>query len=348
MEPSARGRIVRRLGELRRDEGGQALIFIALTMFTLFFFLALSVNMAKQAGDRLEIQNDADAVALTGATWLARGFNFLAAMNVDLSSLAAVRAMSEGQGAALEACAAGGGADYCSGVLRSVKAARGGAAGESARIEALGAGLKLEEKFSIGRARILANNWGSLVANEMLNVAIYSKVDDLAVYPVADFDSREADGEFGPNNSNNNIRLYVDIPPFPPATMTLSTLYAESQFVVAGVCKGRSNAPLLGGDDVDNLPRFDNGPGLTQFATAQGRAISIQYIDSTDVILDMGFVGRLVPFTGGRDGFGAPVTPTQIVQSSIVPYLDKCLPADLADPANEAILNNIADGTTVH
>lgn len=344
----SRPRWIRRLGDLRADEGGQALIFIALAMFTLFFFLALSVNIGKQTVDRLEIQNDADAVALTGATWLARGFNFLAAMNFDLSSLSVIHSVAKAQGEALRSCAGGGRDDFCPSVLRAAKEARGGLRGEFDRLGALQVGAQLQEKFSIGRARILANNWGSLVANEMLNVARFNKVDDVAVYPVADFDAREADGEFGPNNSALGIRLFVDIPPFPPATMTLSTLYAESQFVVAGVCKARRAPPLLSREDVDNLPQFASGEDFVQFATAQGRAISNQYLDGTDAILDMGFVGRLVPFSGGRDGFGAPVTPTQIVQNSIVPYLDKCLPADLGDPANQAILNNIADGTSVH
>lgn len=71
----------RQMNRLERDEGGQSLAFIALVLLVLVAFMAVVVNVGHQVNTKIEIQNSADSAAVSGASWLARGYNLVAGLN---------------------------------------------------------------------------------------------------------------------------------------------------------------------------------------------------------------------------------------------------------------------------
>ncbi|MDD5225314.1 MAG: pilus assembly protein TadG-related protein [bacterium] len=71
----------RQINKLGRDEGGQSLAFVALVLLVLVAFMAVTVNVGHQVNTKIEIQNAADAAAVSGASWLARGYNLVAGLN---------------------------------------------------------------------------------------------------------------------------------------------------------------------------------------------------------------------------------------------------------------------------
>ena len=71
----------RQMKKLGRDEGGQSLAFVALVLLVLVAFMAVVVNVGHQVNTKIEIQNSADSAAVSGASWLARGYNLVAGLN---------------------------------------------------------------------------------------------------------------------------------------------------------------------------------------------------------------------------------------------------------------------------
>jgi len=71
----------RQMNRLGRDEGGQSLAFVALVLLVLVAFMAVVVNVGHQVNTKIEIQNAADSAAVSGASWLARGYNLVAGLN---------------------------------------------------------------------------------------------------------------------------------------------------------------------------------------------------------------------------------------------------------------------------
>lgn len=71
----------KQIRKLNRDEGGQSLVFVALVLLVLVAFMAVVVNVGHQVNTKIEIQNTADAAAVSGAAWLARGYNLVAGLN---------------------------------------------------------------------------------------------------------------------------------------------------------------------------------------------------------------------------------------------------------------------------
>lgn len=71
----------RDMSRLYSEREGQAGVFSALVMFTLYLFLALAFNIGTFVGERISVQTSADAVALSGAAWQARTLNVITAMN---------------------------------------------------------------------------------------------------------------------------------------------------------------------------------------------------------------------------------------------------------------------------
>lgn len=332
--------ILRRLRSLGRDESGQALVFIVLALITMFFFLATSVNLGKQAVDRLEIQNDADAAALTGATWLARGFNFLASVNTGIITASVVSKIAEAESKALYDCASGGGRGFCKSIVGAAKGADGGLAGEVGRLEAAKLGAKAQQKASLSAAGRLVAQWPNIVANEIQNVALENQVTDVAVYPNANFDERGAT-PYGAYDGGNDITMHVDIPGgFGPGFIEINGDYKDQQFIVAGVCKGIESAPLLGVTNNEGIPHFNAPVDSVQFAAAQARPISLstpvpQSAGDTSPITEQDFVGRLVPFTGDSNSAGGTTTPKEILEDTILPRLS-CMNWPVGDPAPAA------------
>ena len=78
-------RIKNRLHSTHDDQGGQALIFIAIVMFALVCFFALVVNVGDRVTAKVEMQNAADAAVMAGGIWNARGMNMISILNVGMT-----------------------------------------------------------------------------------------------------------------------------------------------------------------------------------------------------------------------------------------------------------------------
>ncbi|MFC1851949.1 TadE/TadG family type IV pilus assembly protein [candidate division CSSED10-310 bacterium] len=67
--------------ELRSDKDGQSMVFIALILFTMVCFIAITINVGVFISHKIHNQGIADAAALSGAVWQARGLNLIKLMN---------------------------------------------------------------------------------------------------------------------------------------------------------------------------------------------------------------------------------------------------------------------------
>jgi len=61
---------------IKRNEDGQIMVFTALSIFVLVLFAASVYNVGVVVGEKMQLQNTADAAAYSGAVWEARCFNF--------------------------------------------------------------------------------------------------------------------------------------------------------------------------------------------------------------------------------------------------------------------------------
>ncbi len=77
----------RQIQRLGKDEGGQSIVFVALVLIVLVCFLGVTINVGSQVSRKIRLQNAADAAALSGATWEARGLNLIAALNNGISAI---------------------------------------------------------------------------------------------------------------------------------------------------------------------------------------------------------------------------------------------------------------------
>ncbi|MDA3895041.1 MAG: Tad domain-containing protein [Desulfobacteraceae bacterium] len=66
------------------------MIVIALVMFTIVCFIALTVNVGHRITKKVELQNAADAAVMSGAIWNARGMNMISLLNVGMSECLAM------------------------------------------------------------------------------------------------------------------------------------------------------------------------------------------------------------------------------------------------------------------
>ena len=82
--------MLRKIRGLHKNESGQSIVFSAIT----FLFLAMFVFMVLNVGDvtqkKMRLVNNADAVAVSGATWMCRGYNLTAMLNVTQSQVLAI------------------------------------------------------------------------------------------------------------------------------------------------------------------------------------------------------------------------------------------------------------------
>ncbi len=82
--------MIARIRGLHKNESGQSIVFSAIT----FLFLALFVFMVLNVGDvtsrKMRLTNNADAVAVSGATWMCRGYNLTAMLNITQAQVLAI------------------------------------------------------------------------------------------------------------------------------------------------------------------------------------------------------------------------------------------------------------------
>lgn len=82
--------LVKNTGRLRRDEGGQAIIFVAVLGLVLVLFAAAVINVGNLATTRIRMQGSADAAAQTTGVWTARGLNLISTMNLGMTNVLAL------------------------------------------------------------------------------------------------------------------------------------------------------------------------------------------------------------------------------------------------------------------
>lgn len=73
-----------------RDANGNAMIFVVLVLFTLVCFFVFTIHIGQRFTNKVEMQNAADAAAISGAVWKARGFNLISILNVSMSECLAL------------------------------------------------------------------------------------------------------------------------------------------------------------------------------------------------------------------------------------------------------------------
>lgn len=73
-----------------RDDDGNAMIFVVLVLFTLVCFFVFTIHVGQRFTNKVEMQNAADAAAISGAVWKARGFNMISILNVSMSECLAL------------------------------------------------------------------------------------------------------------------------------------------------------------------------------------------------------------------------------------------------------------------
>lgn len=78
-------RMNRLIRGLHREEGGQTIVLVGLILFSLALFFVLVVNTGHEVAKKFFIQNNADAAALTGASWQARFLNILSLINMVMA-----------------------------------------------------------------------------------------------------------------------------------------------------------------------------------------------------------------------------------------------------------------------
>jgi len=88
---------MQRLRRLHSDEQGQVLWFFVMTIMSLVILAAVVVNTGRQIARKIEMQNAADAAAVSSAIWIARGMNVISMDNVGMTEalglIANLRAM---------------------------------------------------------------------------------------------------------------------------------------------------------------------------------------------------------------------------------------------------------------
>lgn len=82
--------LVKRTSRLRRDEGGQAIIFVAVLGLVLALFAAVVINVGNLATTRIKMQGASDAAAQTAGVWTARGLNLISSMNLAMTHALAI------------------------------------------------------------------------------------------------------------------------------------------------------------------------------------------------------------------------------------------------------------------
>jgi len=82
--------LFRRLKGFNKEEDGQSIVFIALSLLFIVLFVFMVINTGDISTKKMKMVTAADATAISGATWMARGYNTTAMLNVVESQLLAI------------------------------------------------------------------------------------------------------------------------------------------------------------------------------------------------------------------------------------------------------------------
>jgi len=83
-------KMFRRLRGFHKEEDGQSIVFIALSLLFIVMFVFMVINTGDITTRKMKMVTAADATAISGATWMARGYNTTAMLNVAESQLLAI------------------------------------------------------------------------------------------------------------------------------------------------------------------------------------------------------------------------------------------------------------------
>ncbi len=86
-------RLRSRLRGFHGDESGQSIVYLVLIMFLLACFTFMVINSGALLHDKMQVQSAADASAMSGSSWIARGMNINSMMNIFLAMLLAEEIM---------------------------------------------------------------------------------------------------------------------------------------------------------------------------------------------------------------------------------------------------------------
>ncbi len=79
-----------RFKDLHKNESGQSIVFSAITFLFIAMFVFMILNVGDVTSRKMRLTNNADAVAVSGATWMCRGYNLTAMLNVTQSQVLAL------------------------------------------------------------------------------------------------------------------------------------------------------------------------------------------------------------------------------------------------------------------
>ncbi len=82
--------MITKLRSLHKNESGQSIVFSAITFLFLAMFVFMVLNVGDITSKKMRLTNNADAVAVSGATWMCRGYNLTAMLNVSMSQILAI------------------------------------------------------------------------------------------------------------------------------------------------------------------------------------------------------------------------------------------------------------------
>ncbi len=82
--------MISKLRGLHYNESGQSIVFSAITFLFLALFIFMVLNVGDVTARKMRLTNNADAVAVSGATWMCRGYNLTAMLNITQSQVLAL------------------------------------------------------------------------------------------------------------------------------------------------------------------------------------------------------------------------------------------------------------------
>ncbi|MCK7540902.1 MAG: hypothetical protein MZV63_63430 [Marinilabiliales bacterium] len=82
--------MLRKIQGFHRDEGGQSIVFVALTLLFVVLFVFMVINTGDVTTKKMQMMIAGDSTATSGATWMCRGYNTTAMINVAMSQLLAI------------------------------------------------------------------------------------------------------------------------------------------------------------------------------------------------------------------------------------------------------------------
>ncbi|BBB32322.1 hypothetical protein TTHT_0754 [Thermotomaculum hydrothermale] len=82
--------MIAKLRGLHKNESGQSIVFSAITFLFLAMFVFMVLNVGDVTSKKMRLTNNADAIAVSGATWMCRGYNLTAMLNITQTQVLAI------------------------------------------------------------------------------------------------------------------------------------------------------------------------------------------------------------------------------------------------------------------